>query len=473
MDDMECPRCNAKLYGGTRFCPTCGLLVEELVQQAEEELAEQKREEQERAAQERADQERAEREHASTEATTQETEVLAANDAVDASAVIPEDTGSNDANAEGEASSTMVFEHDRVLGTESEAAEPQPGKQPDEAVQPREEPVSMDSEPSAEAGKEPATTASEPPAEPEEPAATAPAQSATPEPSVQSEEAPSASKSPAKPFLVRHATLGVVVAVLLVIVLVVVGVWQVRTAEAARKEQERIEAEERALKTPQVVAVSISIPDFDEAHASPIPLKVSGAEKSGKQVEEIRLVTPSSAQLELLPGVYEISVAGTPATEDGKLYKGSIDSFTVEIEPVQDAEEQKVGYRTPSFAFDQLAPENVSDSDIEALTYWMQTAGVKNAQTYVDAVSDLRQEALDRLEEEQRERDEEERQRTEELNREIERSQADAAKRQQEAAGQSENGASNTSDGSGRTVRSNNYSDYNGGSNNGAGYDYE
>ena len=30
---MECPRCGEKLYYGTRFCPSCGLVVEELVQE--------------------------------------------------------------------------------------------------------------------------------------------------------------------------------------------------------------------------------------------------------------------------------------------------------------------------------------------------------------------------------------------------------------------------------------------------------
>lgn len=226
-------------------------------------------------------------------------------------------------------------------------------------------------------------------------------------------------------FLRRHAVVSIAIAAVLVLVGVAAFAWSARVAEEQRLEQERIEAEQKDLNTPRKVEVGITIPDYDEKHTSSVPLRITGTTKAGKKVDEVRLLTPSAAVLKLLPGTYTIALAGNPATDKGVLYKGSIDSFEVTVGDKQDQEKQSQEKQSDkkkpaTFVFAKVEPQDVSDSDIENLEFWMTTAGVKEAQTYVDAVKKLRQETLDKIEEEQKAREEEERKKTEEIVEEVE-----------------------------------------------------
>lgn len=221
-------------------------------------------------------------------------------------------------------------------------------------------------------------------------------------------------------FLRRHAVVSIAVAAVLVLIGVAGFAWSARVAEEQRLEQERIEAEQKDLNTPRKVEVGITIPDYDEKHTSSVPLHITGTTKAGKEFNEVRLLTPNAAILKLLPGTYTIALAGNPATDKGVLYKGSIDSFEVTVGDEQDQEKQSDKKKPATFVFAKVEPQDVSDSDIEDLEFWMTTAGVKEAKTYVDAVKKLRQETLDKIEEEQKAREEEERKKTEEIVEEVE-----------------------------------------------------
>lgn len=334
---MECPRCNEHLYRGMRFCPACGLCVEDLdLSDSEQET---------------------------------EDESSSIDDTLDLH--LP-----------------THIEHDAAVMAEVAEAE-------DDADASSANEVLAGEVPEAVESAEDEGTYSNTPF-PEEPL---------------EEEAQPESKgfsSPARPLVAKHTKAWVVVVVVSVLILVIAGAWVVHNVEVTRLERERLEAEERARNTPHAVQVGLALPHYNEESDSTVPIRVVGTTVTNKQVDEINLLRPSTANLNLLPGSYTVSLAGNPVTADGRLLRGSTDSFEVVISDGLSDEEEQAKSSNPVFAFEEVAPESVSDSDIDAVRQWMEGAGVENFQAYVDALMNLREQELGRISAEQEEREAEE-----------------------------------------------------------------
>ncbi len=221
----------------------------------------------------------------------------------------------------------------------------------------------------------------------------------------------------------------VVLAVLAGFVLVF-GIVQVTSCERSRAERESAAEEQRRLGSPVDQEVTVVVANYDAEHGSPIPLHVVGDAKNGTHVDETKTVDVRDPKLALLPGTYVVTAGGSIATDQGAFYHGSVDSYTVEVrdkglsagkdgrEGAKEKEEAPV--TKPVFAYEMVAPEHVTDADLESTRAWMVATQVDNPQRYLDAVSSRRAEAQQRIAAEDAARDEEERARTEETAREVE-----------------------------------------------------
>lgn len=208
----------------------------------------------------------------------------------------------------------------------------------------------------------------------------------------------------------------------LVVGLVATGaiVGLVFRAEAARREQERIAAHEEALNTSQPIELRIRLTETSSGKLSPIPLRVKGVAKKGESVDEIMLVNEEGEGLELLPGTYQVSLEGLPATDDGTLYEGSTGTFGVSVRERTPGEEMEDAPEPLVFVFSPVEPQDIRDEDVEKLRSWMRAAHVENASRYVSAVSSRRQAELDRIAKEQADREQAELRKVEEQTSQLE-----------------------------------------------------
>jgi hypothetical protein len=217
---------------------------------------------------------------------------------------------------------------------------------------------------------------------------------------------------------------------LLVALVAIVGFFQISSCERMRSEQERAAAEQRRLGSPIDKEVTVVAANYDAEHGTPIPLHVVGDAKNGAHVDETMTVDVRDSKLSLLPGTYVVTAGGSLVTDQGAFYHGPVDSYTVKVgdeEPsVGDGDDSKADATdapaviTPVFAYELVAPEHVTDVDLEGLRGWMTAANVKDSQRYVDAVVSRRTEAQQRIAQEDAARDEEERAQTERTAREVE-----------------------------------------------------
>ena len=228
----------------------------------------------------------------------------------------------------------------------------------------------------------------------------------------------------------QNGRIRIAIAVSLAAVVAVVGFSQISSRMRTLGEQERIAAEQRWLGSPIDKEVTVVVAGYDADHGTPIPLHVVGDAKNGTHVDGIMTVGVSDSKLSLLPGTYVITSGGSLATDQGSFYRGSVDSYTVEVGEKESAPTDGDGSATdetsappsapPVFAYELVAPEHVTDADLESLRAWMAATNVQDSQRYVDAVTSRRAEAQQRIAAEDAARDEEERARTEETAREVE-----------------------------------------------------
>ena len=93
----------------------------------------------------------------------------------------------------------------------------------------------------------------------------------------------------------------------------------------------------------------------------------------------------------------------------------------------------------------ESAPQEVRDSDVDALRAWLEAAQIQNAPQYVDAVTARRQEALDQIEQEQAQKEEQDLRELEETTKQLEKEVADRNKSQNGNNGQMGNNSSERS----------------------------
>ncbi len=106
----------------------------------------------------------------------------------------------------------------------------------------------------------------------------------------------------------------VLVVVALGIALAFAGVSAFFAAEGQR------EAAVTLLPAKVPVTVPVSAPGLDSATGTRIPVHVVGVDKDGNQVDQVAYVTSAGEGLTLVPGTYELSIAGSPLAEDGTVY---------------------------------------------------------------------------------------------------------------------------------------------------------
>ncbi len=412
---MKCPRCHVALPKNTRFCPSCGLPVEGLFAKSEEASVAPPEQLEAREASDKPGESSGPA--ASQPSQTGESGSQAeARDVAEQQAEAPAD-GLDDAAA-GE----------RIVDDEgSPSASDGAGKAvPDDAGDDVED---------AAAGEQ---------ADVDEP--------------IDDVERTMVIESPSSTKVSKVRILVIVAAVLCVLGLAVWAVLSAQEAARAHAERERqVEAAELSLKTPQSVNVELRVPNEESASDMPVVLKVVGRTRAGDSVNETRAVTLDEHALSLLPGRYEISLAGNAMSSDGNMYVGTVDSYDIVValsdqderilaeEAGDDAqdyaesdeksdtesdEKAATELELPVFVFSEVAPQDIRDEEIEAARASLQTADV-DPTPYVQAVTARRTETIDRLNAEAAARLEEQMREAEEVARAVEQQVSEYASQQE------------------------------------------
>ncbi|MGI6220345.1 MAG: hypothetical protein ACOYIP_00485 [Coriobacteriales bacterium] len=146
------------------------------------------------------------------------------------------------------------------------------------------------------------------------------------------------------------------------------------------------------------IVFRLNIPDYREGAASPVPVRVEGKTTEGSAVSDIFCITPSDNTVELQPGTYTVTAAGSPVTADGTIYqyptipnKVTVTATTVRVD--------EVATDGISYAYTAILPEYVTDEQIQAIVAWMSQAGISDdvAIPYRDAIIASRQARLEKL----------------------------------------------------------------------------
>lgn len=481
---MDCPRCHGRLSGRDRFCPHCGLLVEELVANlAVEEDSVSPSEEDQADAQGSPEVESSAPSLSMQASSTEDDEVPVGNTSKEqgvsfadngpqddsqfpgASDAEPGDDGlddkedvepafdqdlkqelESDFDPELEPSSGLSYDadFDSDFGEEFEVASESASEEPDD-LRPESE---YGSNPESNKDFEPERT-SEPKAHEKASdlddtlshkalvvanppvATTIETDTPLPEPEFEDwEDQPRAKREfvglndedDRRPLLSSTAHRVVAIISLVVVVALVISscvAWSMERGKVEAEQEAQAEAE-RVLHTAVPTPVSLTLPGFDAAQVSPVALRVVGASETGESINELRLVTPDDAVVTLLPGTYTISLGGAPASKQGLLYEGSVDSFDVVVRSANEQGEETVPQETPTFVFEQLEPIDVKDEQIDAARAWMAEANLQDANSYVDAVVARRKKELDERVSQQEAKEREEQAANEQAARTIE-----------------------------------------------------
>ncbi|MGN9235295.1 hypothetical protein ACTM8Z_08440 [Atopobiaceae bacterium HCP3S3_D6] len=152
---------------------------------------------------------------------------------------------------------------------------------------------------------------------------------------------------------------GVLVALLLAVVLAVVALMPRGSGQApATSEPEA-----------QPITLTFVTPNYDESTDSKIPLEVRGRTAADAEYDETFYVSPSTPQLEVPAGTYELSLPASPLLATGDVY--------VLPEPV--ALDTKAvagdGAAAPEVAFEVKPAEDVTKEDVDAAKAAAQASG--------------------------------------------------------------------------------------------------
>lgn len=112
--------------------------------------------------------------------------------------------------------------------------------------------------------------------------------------------------------------------------------------------------------------------------SSPVPFTITDTDLDGKQVSKTVCLNPSDGSIQLQRGTYTIAAAGSPVTSAGGIFTYPSDILNVTV----DKDGAHVGEQSldkATFAYTAIAPENVSDAQLQAITDWMAAAGIDSA----------------------------------------------------------------------------------------------
>lgn len=133
-----------------------------------------------------------------------------------------------------------------------------------------------------------------------------------------------------------------------------------------------------------------------------VPLLVEGTDLDGNHAEQQILATSAGGTLDLLAGSYTIKVDGQPASSNGVVYEVQGENEKPLEIPVPNEDEEQTAYTIIpdlNYSFTVEAPEDVTDSQIDAIKDWMKTYGVDpNEITHVAAqITERRSDAVARI----------------------------------------------------------------------------
>lgn len=115
------------------------------------------------------------------------------------------------------------------------------------------------------------------------------------------------------------AIIGIVIAAVVVIALIVCGIVWFNLDQA-----------NKAMRAPHRVLVTINADGYS-AQDTLIPIRATGTDLDGKSVDEVFFVDAAGEGVSLSKGDYVLSVAASPLTEDGILYKDVSATFAVVV----------------------------------------------------------------------------------------------------------------------------------------------
>jgi hypothetical protein len=197
----------------------------------------------------------------------------------------------------------------------------------------------------------------------------------------------------------------------IIIVVVIAAVVAAIVAMLAVNAYQEKQAEERAQAAYEyahrnvAVQFSIEAPGYDD-NDSKIPLKVTGTDLDGNEVDEEAFIGPDGLGLELKRGTYTVVVEASPLLDEGVLYDVPDTKMTIEVG--DDASPDEV-YQAPADAtitLTTIEPLNITDAQIDASYQAALRSGLDSdtAINYKQAVIDNRtaaQEEADRIAAEQ------------------------------------------------------------------------
>ena len=132
---------------------------------------------------------------------------------------------------------------------------------------------------------------------------------------------------------------------------------------------------------PVQIAFTFEAAGYDPQTGTGVPLHIEGTDLDGKQVSETALVDQGAANLDLLRGTYDITVAGSPVSGSGGVYSipGAVTHIEInEKEVVINGEATQIDQgegqvvEAPTIAFTAIKPAVVTDEQIAAIKGWME-----------------------------------------------------------------------------------------------------
>lgn len=423
---MQCPRCHAEISDQLRFCPTCGCNVEDLAEKTVEEPDAQTIDDLD--------------EDVVTTVLEGETfevvDIMADDIEPEPEVVDPEP----DFEYEEELEFDFEPEPELVLEVEPEPVlEPKPVLEPEPVPDPEPELVlEVEPEPAPRYETTEADYVVEEDAYAVEPdTSTNLVRHTNPEADDVYGHAKAYERGGIRALLKRWRTVLVVLGC--VIALVLAGISSVEWNNAQKQKEEAEASAQSDVRTSVPIGVAIDLEGYDENIMTPIPLRVKGSAATGEAVDELVLFThPNVDALSLLKGTYIVELGGPVLSNQGDLFEGTVDSFSLAILDggitVNGRGISPDEKRPLHFVFTRIEPQNVTDGVLDMARSWMLKAEIVNYQSYVDAVIAKRQEAFDRLAAEQAAKEEAEKKAAEEAAKaaEEQRQKEEAEKQKQQ-----------------------------------------
>lgn len=152
---------------------------------------------------------------------------------------------------------------------------------------------------------------------------------------------------------------GVLVALLLAVVLAVVALMPRGSGQATATSEPEA----------QPITVKFVTPNYDESTDSKIPLEVKGRTAADAEYDETFYVSPSTPQLEVPAGTYELSLPASPLLATGDVYVLP-ESVALDTKAVAGD-----GAAAPEVAFEVKPAEDVTKEDVDAAKAAAQASG--------------------------------------------------------------------------------------------------